>query len=255
MTSATLSVAQDFQFYKKRVGLLASEERLTTTRLNSPFDFQRQAVLGVVSDMPAPDHPDFLAQSAECIGDILAETGGHAFVLFTSFFALNDASKRLEERLRSLRITLLRQGDAARTQLLDRFRADTSSVLFGTDSFWEGVDVAGDALQCVILPRLPFRVPTEPVLQARAESIEAAGGNAFMDYTVPMAVIKFRQGVGRLIRRKTDRGSIIILDSRVISKRYGKKFLDSLPGFRVMTGPKRAVCLALREFHAKRGAS
>mgnify|MGYP002625995463 CR=1 FL=1 len=125
-------------------------------------------------------------------------------------------------------------------------------MLFGTDSFWEGVDVAGDALQCVILPRLPFRVPTEPVLQARAEAIEAAGGNAFMDYTVPMAVIKFRQGVGRLIRRKTDRGSIVILDSRVISKHYGKIFIDSLHGYRVMTGPRKAVCAALRDFHGLR---
>lgn len=251
MTSATLSVANDFAFYKDRVGL-DGNERVEAVRLDSPFDFENQAVLGVVSDMPPPDAPNFLAESADCIGDILAETGGHAFVLFTSFFALTDAAKRLENRLRSLRIPLLRQGDAARTQLLERFRSDTASVLFGTDSFWEGVDVAGDALQCVILPRLPFRVPTEPVLQARAEAIEASGGNAFMDYTVPMAVIKFRQGVGRLIRRKTDRGSIVILDSRVISKHYGKTFLNSLPGFRVMTGPKRAVCLALREFHGRR---
>jgi ATP-dependent DNA helicase DinG len=132
--------------------------------------------------------------------------------------------------------------------LLDRFRSDTASVLFATDSFWEGVDVAGDSLQCVILPKLPFRVPTEPILQARAEAVEAAGGNAFMEYSVPQAVIKFRQGFGRLIRRRTDRGAIVVLDRRIITKYYGKVFIDSLPRIRLIRGPQSGVMEALAEF-------
>jgi len=135
-----------------------------------------------------------------------------------------------------------------RTMLLDRFRRDGSSVLFATDSFWEGVDVAGKALQCVILPKLPFRVPTEPILEARAEAIEAAGGNSFMAYTVPQAVIKFRQGFGRLIRRKTDRGTIVVLDHRVLTKYYGRVFLGSLPPMHTVKGPRRGVLAALSKF-------
>ena len=166
----------------------------------------------------------------DCVREALAITRGHAFVLFTSFYALDYAYRRLREELAAGGIVALKQGGAARTKLLERFRADPASVLFATDSFWEGVDVAGDALQCVILPKLPFRVPTEPILEARAEAIEAAGGNSFMTYTVPQAVIKFRQGFGRLVRRKTDRGAIVVLDRRVIRKHYGRAFLGSLPG-------------------------
>ncbi|MCX5758949.1 MAG: helicase, partial [Candidatus Hydrogenedentes bacterium] len=137
-------------------------------------------------------------------------------------------------------------------QLLDRFRADVSSVLFATDSFWEGIDVAGAALQCVILPKLPFRVPTEPIQEARAESIDMAGGNSFMQYTVPQAVIKFRQGFGRLIRRKTDTGAIIVLDRRIATKYYGKVFLDSLPGVPVVRGPRNRLYQALEHFFSEK---
>jgi len=146
----------------------------------------------------------------------------------------------------------MKQGEAARTQLLERFRRDPSSVLFATDSFWEGVDVAGDALQCVILPKLPFRVPTEPILEARAEAIEAAGGNSFMEFTVPQAVIKFRQGIGRLIRRRTDWGTVVVLDGRVVTRHYGRVFLESLPGLRIVKGPGQGVLLSLAKFHEQR---
>jgi ATP-dependent DNA helicase DinG len=138
--------------------------------------------------------------------------------------------------------------------LLERFRAVPGSVLFGTDSFWEGVDVAGDALQCVILTRLPFRVPTEPIFEARCEAIEEAGGNAFLDYTVPLAVIKFRQGFGRLIRRRTDRGAVVVLDARILTQRYGRQFLNSLPPVQRVTGSSVDVLGALSEFFAARGS-
>ena len=132
--------------------------------------------------------------------------------------------------------------------MLDRFRADANSVLFGTDSFWEGVDVAGDSLQCVILPKLPFRVPTEPIQQARSEAIEARTGNAFMDYSVPQAVIKFRQGFGRLIRRRSDRGVVVVLDQRILTKRYGRIFLESLPPLSVVQGDRDTVFQEMEKF-------
>jgi ATP-dependent DNA helicase DinG len=166
---------------------------------------------------------------------------------------LDYVFKRLENELRAQGITPLRQGSAARTHLLERFRVDAASVLFGTDSFWEGVDVAGDALQCVILPKLPFRVPTEPILEARAEAIDAAGGNAFMEYTVPQAVVKFRQGFGRLIRRKTDRGAVVILDRRILTKHYGKVFLRSLPDLRLVRGARGELVSQLEAFFAENG--
>jgi ATP-dependent DNA helicase DinG len=179
-------------------------------------------------------------------------------VLYTSFYALSHAFRALEERLRQAGITALRQGDAARHVLLDRFRADASSVLFATDSFWEGVDVPGEALQCVILPKLPFRVPTEPVQQARVEAIEEAGRNAFMEYTVPQAVIRFRQGFGRLIRRRSDRGAVVALDRRIVQKNYGRAFLESLPPVARHIGPCDEVLANLQRFFDEgrnRGAS
>ncbi|NUM55384.1 MAG: DEAD/DEAH box helicase [Candidatus Hydrogenedentes bacterium] len=249
MTSATLSVRRRFDYFNARVGLDRVPERTPVgVAIDSPFDFQTQALLCVPTDLAAPDERAFHDDTVESVRQILKITKGHAFILFTSFYALDYAHGRLEKELKAAGITALKQGAAARTRLLDRFRSDTSSVLFATDSFWEGVDVPGDALQCVVLTKLPFRVPTEPILQARSEAIEEAGGNAFMDFTVPQAVIKFRQGFGRLIRRKTDRGAIVVLDRRVTTKHYGKVFLESLPGIRVVSGPSEGVYLALRKF-------
>lgn len=253
MTSATLAIENRFDYLFARIGLDRVERsRVSAAALETPFDFENQAMLCIPSDVTLPDAPGFLDDCVGLIREALRITRGHAFVLFTSFYALDFTHKRLEDELRQAGITPLRQGSAARTQLLDRFRGDPSSVLFATDSFWEGVDVAGDALQCVILPKLPFRVPTEPVLEARAEAIEASGGNAFMEYTVPQAVIKFRQGFGRLIRRTTDRGTIVVLDSRILTKHYGRVFLGSLPGVRVVSGPRRAVFAALGKFFEKK---
>lgn len=252
MTSATLSVRRRFDYFNGRVGLDRFPERAPAeVAIDSPFDFQAQALLCIPTDLAAPDERAFHDDIVKSVREILRITRGHAFVLFTSFYALDYAHSRLEKELAAAGITALKQGTAQRTRLLDRFRSDASSVLFATDSFWEGVDVPGDALQCVVLTKLPFRVPTEPILQARSEAIEEAGGNAFMEFTVPQAVIKFRQGFGRLIRRRTDRGAIIVLDRRVTTKHYGKVFLESLPGMRIVTGPSAGVYLALQKFFDK----
>ncbi|MBI2435251.1 MAG: hypothetical protein HYV26_20530 [Candidatus Hydrogenedentes bacterium] len=249
MTSATLAVEGQFRYLFSRLGLdLTDMGRIEAVSLDTPFDFEKQALLAITTDVPNPTDDAFREDSIECLRAALEISRGHAFVLFTSFSSLEHAYRRLANELRAKGITPLQQGEAARTQLLERFRTNPSSVLFATDSFWEGVDVAGEALQCVILPKLPFRVPTEPILEARAEAIEAGGGNAFMEYSVPQAVIKFRQGFGRLIRRRTDRGVVLILDRRVLTRRYGRAFLNSLPAIRVVRGPKRGVFLALTEF-------
>lgn len=249
MTSATLTVDQRFDYFATRTGIdRVPESRIETAQLDTPFAYDEQALLGVVNDLPSPEERGFLEPCAEAIAEAIEITGGSAFVLFTSYYALDYTHRRVQGALRSLGIRALKQGEASRSQLLEQFRHDTSSVLFATDSFWEGVDVAGDSLRCVIVPRLPFRVPTEPIQQARAEAITAAGGNAFMEYTVPQAVIKFRQGFGRLIRRRSDHGAILVLDRRLVTKHYGNMFLHSLPGVRVVRGPKPAVFQAMRKF-------
>ncbi|MBI2421261.1 MAG: DEAD/DEAH box helicase [Candidatus Hydrogenedentes bacterium] len=249
LASATLTVRQEFNYVEKRLGINAVEPgRVENLLLDTPFDFARQAQLYIQTDMPDPGSPQFQIATVETLRRVLPISRGNAFVLFTAFGALDHAYRELEAELRAQGLTPLKQGLATRTQLLDQFRNVPGSVLFATDSFWEGVDVAGSALQCVILPKLPFRVPSEPVMQARAEAIEASGGNAFMEYSVPQAVIKFRQGFGRLIRRKTDRGVVLVLDPRIVRKYYGKLFLESLPSLHMVRGSGAEIELAMREF-------
>jgi len=249
MTSATLSVEGKLDFLKSRLGLDGVEPgRVGERILPSPFNYEEQAVIGVPLDIADPASPEYIDQAAETIMDCLRITRGKAFVLFTSFGALNYVAKKLREPLKEEGIASLKQGSAPRHKLLEMFKKDVHSVLFATDSFWEGVDVAGEALECVILAKLPFRVPTEPVLEARAEKIERDGGNSFVEYTVPQAVIRFRQGFGRLIRRRSDRGAIIVLDSRVLTRSYGSVFLRSLPDARLMCKERAEVLAAVREF-------
>ncbi|MBP8129367.1 MAG: DEAD/DEAH box helicase family protein [Candidatus Hydrogenedentes bacterium] len=249
MTSATLTVRREFDYLFGRLGMdLVPRDRLNAVCLDTPFDFGEQALLGIFTGLVSPSERGFLDESVDAVREVLRITRGHAFVLFTSFYALDYTYRRLRDDLRASHITPLRQGEASRTQLLERFRSDTASVLFATDSFWEGVDVAGRALQCVILPRLPFRVPTEPILEARAEAIDDRGGNSFLSYSVPQAVIKFRQGFGRLIRRRTDRGAVVVLDSRIVTKFYGRIFVESLPGVRMVRGSRDEVLQELTEF-------
>ncbi len=249
MTSATLSVQRRFEYLHRRLGVDRIKGRVVESHsLDSPFDFQRQALLAIPMDLPSPDARSFLEAVVEHVRQTLVITRGHAFVLFTSFQALGFVYRRLEDELRAMGIAPMKQGSMNRSLLLDRFRTTPSSALFATDSFWEGVDVPGEALQCVILPKLPFRVPTEPIQEARAEAIDAAGGNSFMEFTVPQAVIKFRQGLGRLIRRKSDRGAIVVLDRRIVTKHYGRVFLESLPEMRMVRGPRSKVYAEMEEF-------
>lgn len=230
VTSATLTVGNSFSYFKKRTGFnLLPPERLCELTLASPFDYHQQVFAAIPQEMPEPTSPEYRPALEEAILRAVALSQGGAFVLFTSYDLLNRTYGKLAPELTALGLTPLRQGDTNRHTLLSRFRSDHRAVLFATDSFWEGVDVKGNALRLVIIARLPFQVPTEPVQQARAEQIKAEGGDPFREYAVPQAVITFRQGFGRLIRSRDDRGAVLILDRRVISKNYGKTFLRSLP--------------------------
>ncbi|MBU49037.1 MAG: helicase [Deltaproteobacteria bacterium] len=252
-TSATLATEKkDFSYIGHRLGLnLIPESRFDTACYPSPFDYPKQALIGIPTDVLSPKDPAFDVNIIDFIFESLRLSDGRAFVLSTSFKQLHFLYEKLAPRLKAeLGIESLCQGKAQRHVLLKKKIDDERSVLFGTDSFWEGVDVRGRALQHVILMRLPFRVPSEPLIEARMESIETKGGNSFLEYTVPAATIKFKQGFGRLIRSQGDHGTVLILDKRVVEKRYGQRFLQALPeGIPRVIGPKQQVLHALADFH------
>jgi ATP-dependent DNA helicase DinG len=250
LTSATLAIDRRFEFLHRRVGLdaLAVPERLRPLLVDSPFAFAEQAVLAVPADGPEPNHAAFEGAAHAFLGKLVRLTEGGTFVLFTSYSALERAYAALEGELRSIGCQPLRQGSGSRRHLLAQFVADRRSVLFATDSFWEGVDVRGEALRCVVIARLPFAVPTEPIQQARFEAIQARGGDAFAEYAVPQAAIKLKQGFGRLIRAGSDRGAVVLLDSRVVNRRYGRVFLDSLPPAKRVVGTREHVLAVLQAF-------
>lgn len=224
-TSATLAVGERFDHFAERLGLAEAE----TLRLDSPFDYARNALLYQPEGLPEPNDPAYTRAVVERALPVIRASRGRCFMLFTSHRALQEAAGLLEGRCD---YPLLVQGRGSRRALIERFRELGDAVLLGTSSFWEGVDVRGEALSCVIIDRLPFAAPNDPVLAARLEAIRRAGGNPFLDYQLPQAVITLKQGVGRLIRDVTDRGVLVLCDPRLRSKPYGRVFLDSLPAMR-----------------------
>ncbi len=221
-TSATLAINKSFAHFQAQLGLDEAETGLW----DSPFDYARRTLLYIPPGLPVPAAPDYTDRVLDVALPVLRASRGRAFLLFTSHRALKAAATRLRD---ALDYPLLVQGDAPRSELLRRFRAAGNAVLLGTGSFWEGVDVRGEALSCVIIDKLPFASPDDPVLQARAAAMEQAGRSPFMEYQLPEAVIALKQGVGRLIRDEADRGVLVLCDPRLLSKGYGKSFLASLP--------------------------
>jgi ATP-dependent DNA helicase DinG len=226
LTSATLTVQNSLLYYRKRVGFTGGEELV----LSSPFNYEQQVKLYLSRQIPEPNQPGYEDTIIRFIDHLIEKTHGKAFVLFTSYRMLETCADALRDSFDEKGLQLLVQGgDLSRSAMLEVFKQDTNSIIFGTTSFWTGVDVPGEALSNVIIPKLPFSVPTHPLIQARCEWVEHHGGRSFMDYSLPEAVLKFRQGVGRLIRSNSDTGIVAILDKRVISKRYGSMFLNSIP--------------------------
>ena len=228
LTSATLAVGGGFEYIRQRLGI----EHVRESVLPSHFDYESQAVLYVPPDLPDPRTPQFAAKAAERIRRLLEITRGRAFVLFTSYAQMNDIYQRL---LGEVEFPILLQGDAPKSALLEEFRLTPNAVLFAISSFWQGVDVQGEQLSCVIIDRLPFAVPSDPVVAARVKAIDADGGNAFFQYQVPAAVITLKQGFGRLIRSLHDRGLLVLLDNRILKKQYGRVFIESLPNYKKTT--------------------
>src|SRR5262249_19372741 len=227
LTSATLSVGRtDLAYFRRRIGADAAQPAL----LGSPFDFQKQMRMFIVKKTPDPREAGYEEALEHWVAHFIEKTDGRAFVLFTSYRGMQQLADRMTPFFSQKKFNLLVQGGGApRGKLLDQFKTKPRSVLFGTDSFWMGVDVPGEALSNVIITRLPFAVPDHPLIEAKLELIEERGGDPFTEYSLPEAILKLRQGVGRLIRTKSDRGIIVILDNRILTRPYGRAFMQALP--------------------------
>lgn len=225
LTSATLAVKDDFKYFKERLGLRTADH----FKISSPFDYEKQVEIFTPEDVPAVTEDNFIERIIPDLAKVLLSTSGGSLLLFTSYKMLHKTKDFLATYLNNSTKKLLIQGEASRKQILNRLKSSGSDILLGTSSFWEGIDVQGPALSLLVIMRLPFAVPTDPIVAARQEMIEANGENAFYEETLPGAVLRFKQGFGRLIRGKNDKGRVIILDRRIIKRRYGKYFLESLP--------------------------
>jgi ATP-dependent DNA helicase DinG len=248
-TSATLTVQKKFDFWKGRIGLNnVMDNRVKEFLLSSPFQYRKHVMLGLPTDAPDPGTDDYQAFISAIIVNAIEISEGSALVLFTSYGMLNTTYNDIEPLINRQGITVMKQGSLDRSRLLSKFNTDISSVLFATDSFWEGVDAPGESLKLVIICKLPFRVPTDPIIKARLEAIERNGGNAFMDLSLPEAAMRLKQGFGRLMRRKTDHGVVLILDPRIIRKRYGSILSGSLPETAKSIGSSKTILTDMENF-------
>jgi ATP-dependent DNA helicase DinG len=252
LCSATLTTNGQFSFIRNRLGLTQGHHKDRTIKehiYQSPFDFQKQMMLAVPNDLPLPSDPAFTKAAAKAICRFVEASHGNAFVLFTSYAMMTECFDMVKDHLLERRYSLTKQGDADRQQLLKRFVSTDRSVLFGTDSFWEGIDIGGEALRCVIIVKLPFKAPNDPIIEARSEAIVHKGGDPFASYSLPQAIVKFKQGFGRLIRQKSDRGCVICLDQRIMTKRYGNQFLQSLPPCKRLFDSQDTIVDSMKEFY------
>lgn len=248
-TSATLKTGYDFSYWLRRAGIaFIDKERVLQQDFPSPFPYKKNMLFAVPSDSPSPDDMRFQQYIESAVCRLIHAAGGRTLVLFTSYESLKSAFDYALHSLKSFSGSLLRQGTDDNARLLERFRTENESVLFATDSFWQGVDVPGESLSQVIIVKLPFTVPNDPVFTARAEAVEKRGGSSFMELSLPEAVIKFRQGAGRLMRTGSDRGAVVVLDKRLYEKRYGALFLRTLPECKKIYEPLADLCTAVSRF-------
>jgi ATP-dependent DNA helicase DinG len=257
VTSATLASSERFTFIAERLGLAEPETRTKTAIFPSPFDYARQALLAVPTDVAAPnvDPAAHFRHLVRMTLDLADAADGGIFVLFTSHRDVRAMAAELRARGIDRRWPLLVHGEDGRDLLLTRFRESGRAVLLGTASFWEGVDVPGDALRALMIAKLPFRVPTEPITAAHCEAIVAKGGDAFVEYMLPHAALRLKQGFGRLIRSASDRGVVVIGDPRIVTKAYGRGLLEGLPQARRCVGPWGEIVEEVRAFYFHRDAS
>jgi ATP-dependent DNA helicase DinG len=234
LTSATMAVEGRFEFFRERLGLEGAETRIVP----SSFDYEEQALLYLPKGMPEPNRPDFVDRAVDRIEQLLDASGGRAFLLFTSYANM----ERVHDALALFdRWPLLLQGEGSKVALVERFKETPGAVLCGTTSFWHGVDVPGDALSLVVIDKLPFDVPSDPLIAARIDRIRSRAGNPFGEYQLPLAVLELKQGLGRLLRSCSDRGVLAVLDPRLLTRRYGKTFLESLPPYPVVRDIERCA--------------
>ncbi len=246
ITSATLAIDKNFEFSKEQMGLQKLDE-VNEVLVESPFNFKEQVTLCIPIDVPEHEDKNYAQKMSLYLKELFLLTNGNALILFTSYKMLNTVYSAIKQELLD-GINLLVQGMEPRNQLIDRFKRTKNSVLFATDSFWEGIDVPGDSLRLLVIMKLPFKVPTDPIFAAKSEYLKSQNINPFLEYSVPLAVIKFKQGFGRLIRSKKEKGVAVVLDKRVVTKHYGKYFINSLPDCNVIHGKFRGLLGKIEEF-------